>query len=107
MPPILPSPVANPIFGLYRFRGLDGTLPSASQVISIVRVYGDESALVVECLPFAQASEVEPAIVHPLELALGVARPDNLRQTVGQRPVRRVVALVLSSVARVAVYILG
>ena len=64
---------------------------------AVVRVDGDKRAFVVECLSLGQASDLEPPIVHPLQASARVARPDDLRQRVGQRSVRiRVVWLCLN-----------
>src|SRR5262249_33915199 len=94
MPPILAMRVANAVFDLGRFRCLDGTRPPSHKLVSIVRVYRDEGALVAKCVFFTQAGEVEPAIVDPFELAVGVARPDDLRQSIGQRTIRHVATIV-------------
>src|SRR5215831_9690071 len=93
MPSKFAARVSDPVFDLGWFRCLDGPFPTAPQVVSIVRMNRGVSAFAEKRLLFAQAGEIGPAIIYPLEVAVRVARPDDLRQAIGQRTIGRVVSL--------------
>src|SRR6185503_16636290 len=58
-------------------------------LVAIVGMDNDERALAVERLVISKARQLEPAVVHPLQLAVRIARPDDLWQRVRQRTISR------------------
>ncbi len=68
----------DPILELTRGSGRKGLREAPLELVPIVGMHGDEGPLVVERFLFAQAGQLHPASVHPLQTALCVARPDHL-----------------------------
>ena len=82
-------PVADPVLHFARGRGCDRLCKAPLDFFPIIGVDRDESALLCERLLLAQAGQLHPPIVHPLETPLGVGRPDDLRQGIGEFPIAR------------------
>ena len=84
---ILVPPGPDPVFEFTRGRGLEGLRKAPLDLLPILGVHGDEGPLVAQRFLLAQSGELDPPIVHPLQSPLGVARPDDLGQRVGELPV--------------------
>ena len=62
-------------------------LPDTLDVFVIVRMDRRQRAGAAERLLLGQARELVPTIVHPLQAALRVPRPENVRKGVGEHAI--------------------
>jgi len=109
VPAIIATTRPNPVLDFSCGSCLECLLPPPRQFRNVVGMNGCQRAFVAERGLLAHARQLEPAIVDPLELPHRVARPYDVRQSVGEYTVQpiRAGARAERSDCRIAIDVTG